>query len=153
VADQGSVWESVSDTVTSLGAGVGSGTLSQAYEAVELDKAEALQALSFVHGANGIAIAIGPQIKTIEFFNNEGRLKRSWAGILGSHIVETHMARGECTVNARQLQETLAAFVSSDWKKVQAASTGTETRSSIGDSRATVLHFDDSLIHASVVFA
>lgn len=153
VADQRSVWESVSDTVTSLGAGVGSGTLSQAYEAVESDNVVALQALSFVPGANGIAIAIGSKIRTVEFFNNEGRLKRSWAGILGSHIVETHLATGESTVDSQQLNETLAAFGSASWQSVQSASIGQETRTSIGDSRASIIQLGDSLIHASVVFA
>jgi len=159
VADQGRVWESVGETITSLGAGNGQGTLTQAFDAVKkdeemkFDEKDALKALRFITDANGIAIAIGGELRTIEFFNNSNRLSRIWEHIIGSLFVERNaLVEGEM-INDIKLRETLTALQTSNWETVKAASVGTETRCSVGNSRASLLQLDDSLIHASLVLA
>lgn len=167
VANQSAVWASVSQTVTNMSMTVqdfalqGAGTLTQAFQALKkveaFDESEALDALRYAEGANGVAIAIGPNLRTIDFFNNYDKMGFMWKQLVGGHFVERDaLIEGEA-FDDRHLKQALAAMLNSRWEEVNPAAAGAEGRCVIEianeSGRASCLKLDRSLVHASLVMA
>jgi hypothetical protein len=151
-SDQGQVWEEVRQQQEALSVESGTSALADTYEKYEQNLAEAQQAMQYVPGACGLAVAIGPQVVTADIFDKPATCEKVWnrllSGLVLDALADPQAGGSPDPVQVRQfLDETRSAA----WAQTGAVGEGEELRAEFGGKVGSALLLGGALVHGSVV--
>jgi hypothetical protein len=152
-SDQGRIWDTVRLQQRTLG--VSSDTLAQAdtYEAYAQQLADAREALQYVPGATGVALAIGPKVVSADLFDKPGTCQLIWSRLLSGSFLDV-LASGpsqSAAPEADQVKQWLDQAGSAEWKQTPAVGEGQEFRAEVNGQSGSMLEFEGQLVHGSVL--
>jgi hypothetical protein len=152
-SDQGKIWDTVHSQQFALH--VSSATLAQAdtYEAYEKQLSDAREALHYVSGATGVAVAIGPNVVSADLFDKPGTCQLIWSRLLSGLFLDA-LASGPssgATPEAGQVKQWLDQVGSAEWKQTPAVGDGQEFRTEFNGQSGSMLELEGQLVHGSVL--
>jgi hypothetical protein len=152
-SDQGKIWDTVHHQQAALS--VSSDTLAQAdtYQAYEKQLTDAREALPYVAGATGLAVAIGSSVVSADLFDKPGTCQLIWSRLLSGLFLDA-LASGpssEAAPEAGQVKQWLDLVGSAEWKQTPAVGEGQEFRAEFNGQSGSMLEFDGNLVHGSIV--
>ena len=154
-SDQGEIWKQVTALNATHQVVSGTAAMSDAFTAHQNRHAEFRERLKPVDGANGMAVAVGPRIMAVDFFDKASTCRKMWDRLL-SRIFFDAMEGGEVGAFATvaEVENLLRAASDLNWEEAQSVGEGEEfrTESPKGDI-ASVLVFEGAVLHGSVVTA
>jgi hypothetical protein len=153
-SDQGQVWDEVRKQQDALAVTSGTSALADTYQKYEGRLAEAQQALQYVAGACGLAVAIGPQVATADLFDKPATCQKVWSRLL-SGLVLNALAGGRAggSPAPSQVEALLHEVRSAAWTQVETVGEGQEYRAEFGGKVGSALLLGGALVHGSVVAA
>jgi hypothetical protein len=151
-ADQGKVWEEVRKQQDSLGVESGTSALADSYQKYEQNLAEARQALKYVPGACGLAIAIGPQVVTADLFDKPATCEKVWGRLLSGLVLDALVeGQAKSSPDPGQVAQLLHEVRNAAWTQTEAVGEGQEYRAEFDGKVGSVLSLEGALVHGSLV--
>ncbi len=154
-SDQGEVWREVDSLHSTHGVSSDTSAMSDAYDMYRGRIEEYQERLKYVEGATGAAVAIGNKIVAFDVFDKPATCQKVWSRML-SGIVFDSLEAGESdeVATTEEVEQFLGAVPKLGWEKAEAVGEGDEFRAeSVKGDHASVLLFDESVVHGSVVAA
>jgi hypothetical protein len=151
-SDQGRVWEDVRIQQEALGVVSGTGALADTYGKYETNIAEAQEALTYVPGARGLVVTLGPNIVTADLFDQPATCEKVWGRLVSGMVLDA-LAQGEA--GGSPLPEQVTQFLdevnNAAWTSAKAVGEGEERRAEFSGKVGSALLLDGSLVYASVI--
>ncbi len=154
-SDQGEVWNQVACLHATHNVLSESAALSDAFGAYDARIREYREKLKYVDGASGVAVAIGQQILSIDFFDKPATCQQVWDRLLSGVVFDAMEAKPtDRFASPADVQQVLATARELPWTSTAAVGEGEEYRaeSARGD-HASALLFQDTIVHGSVLVA
>lgn len=151
-SDQRAVWNEVSRQMHSLGSNSPTMAMADTYEAHGARMTDYQSALPYVQGANGLAVAVGDRIVSVDVFDAPATCEKVWKRLLTGVILDA--VEDQAAPASADVLTAIGAF-SGDWQSVPAAGAGEEYRADAigGKWHGSVLAKDGRVIHGSLVLA
>ena len=153
LSDQGEVWREVDCLHCAHGVESGTAAMSDAFEAHQDRVAEFREKLTYVEGAQGVAVAIEGRVATVDLFDKPDTCQKVWDRLLSGVAFDAIEAgAAQATVEVKDVEQYLAGAVDLPWSQTEAVGEGDEYRaeSRQGD-HASALAFQDTMVHGSVL--
>lgn len=152
-SDQGAVWKEVARQMYALDASSETRSMADTYEHHRGRLDEFRDRLAYVEGANGVAVAIGPEVVAVDLFDRPATCRKVWARLLSGVVMDALEAGSPTrTAEAADVESLLARLRSAEWESVPAVGEGLEYRTdSVPPAHASSLVLGDSIVHGSVV--
>jgi hypothetical protein len=153
-SDQGKVWEEVRKQQEALGVESGTSALADSYQKYEQNLAEARNALKYVPGACGLAIAIGPQVVTADLFDKPATCEKVWGRLLSGLVLDA-LVEGQAkrSPDPAQVNQFLHEVRNAAWTPTETVGEGQEYRAEFNGQVGSALLLGGALVHGSVVAA
>jgi hypothetical protein len=151
-SDQGAVWAEVGRQMNSLGAMSATAAMADTYTAYEPEISSYKDALPYVAGATGLAVAVGDKVVSVDVFDAPVTCEKVWTRLLSGVILDA--VEDKPPPGTADVQSAIDAFTG-DWQSVPAAGAGEEYRAETAGGRyhGSVLAKDGQVIHGSLVLA
>jgi hypothetical protein len=155
VSDQGAVWEHVAGLHAAHGVSSPTEALADGYACYREDLAAFRQAVPYVEGATGMAVAVGPRVLTVDVFDQPATCQKVWGRLLSGVFFEGVRGRDAGPpAAAADVERAVAAAVALDGRPAPAVGEGVEYRAeSPGGDHVSALVLDGVVVHGSVVTA
>jgi len=151
-SDQRQVWEEVHAQQVILRVASPTAAMADTFETYKQQLDEARNALPYVPGACGLAVAIGPQIVTADLFDKPATCEKVWGKLLSGLVLDALSAgRDAGQSQPAQADELLGAARNAVWGRVDTVGEGQEFRTEFRGNVGSALALDESLVHGSVV--
>jgi hypothetical protein len=153
-SDQTQVWEDVRKQQESLGVSSDTSALNDTFDKYEKNLAEAKEALQYIAGACGLAIALGSKIVTIDLFDKPATCEKVWSRLLSGIVLDALVeGPGGDSPEQGQLAQLLDEVQLHPWTKTATVGEGQEFRTEFDGKVGSALMLDGSLVHGSVICA
>ncbi len=153
-SDQGEVWKEVDRQSESLGSHSATGAMADTYEAYKDRLAEFGERLKYVEGAIGLAVAVGKKIVSVDLFDKPSTCRKVWDRLLTGVIMDALEAGpAEERVEKTDTEKLLGTLRDSSWEQTKAVGEGDEFRCGSEDKHASVLVYNGTVVHGSLVVA
>ncbi|AMV36045.1 ARPP-1 family domain-containing protein [Planctomyces sp. SH-PL62] len=152
-SDQGAVWKEVARQMNALDATSETRSMADTYEHHRARLDEFRDRLGYVEGANGVAVAIGPEVVAVDLFDRPATCRKVWARLLSGVVMDALEAGSPAkTAEAADVESLLARLRAAEWESVPAVGEGLEYRTdSVPPAHASSLVLGDTIVHGSVV--
>ncbi len=154
-SDQGAVWSEVQRQMESLGSASPTGAMSDTYESHKDSLKDYAEALKYVDGASGLAVAVGSKVVALDLFDKPATCEKVWQRLLTGVVMDA-LEEKDSTTSAQSgdVLGLLNKIRESAWVPAPAVGEGQEFRSaSIPEAQGSALVFNDVMLHGSVVAA
>jgi hypothetical protein len=154
-SDQGAVWNEVARQMTSLGSRSETSAMADTYEGYRSRIEEYRAHLSYVEGATGLAVAVGPSIVALDLFDKPATCRKVWDRLLSGTVMDAlEEAKRDATTRPESVELLLTQLDAVAWQESPAVGEGQEYRADPNaDIHASALTFSTSLLHGSAVLA
>lgn len=153
-SDQGEVWREVKRQQDALACCSDTTAMSDTYEEYSFCIEETTEAVGYVTGASGIAVAIGPKLAMVELFDKPSTCEKVWRRLLAAVALDgVESGKNPSPVEEASIESLLSQVRVADWKKVDAVGEGDEFRAELDKNFGSALFCDGPLVHGSVVLA
>jgi hypothetical protein len=153
-SDQGEIWKEVDRQRESLGTSSATGAMADTYEAYKDRLAEFRERLKYVEGATGLAVAVGKKIVSVDLFDKPSTCRKVWDRLLTGVIMDALEAGPvEERVEKMDTEKLLRTLRDSSWEQTKAVGEGDEFRCGSEDKHASVLVYNGTVVHGSLVVA
>jgi hypothetical protein len=153
-SDQGQVWEEVQKQQDALAVPSGTSALADTYEKYEAQVAEAKEALKYMPGACGLAVALGPQVVTADLFDKPATCEKVWGRLLSGLVLDALVeAKADGSPDVAQVNQLFHEARNAPWAQTEAVGEGQEYRAEFNGKVASALLLDGTLVHGSLVAA
>jgi hypothetical protein len=152
-SDQGQVWDEVRKQQRTLGVASGTSAMADTYEQHKAHLAEAQEALRYVPGACGLAVAIGSQVVSVDLFDKPATCEKVWSRLLSGLVLDALGGEGkaEAAPDLAQVSQLVHEIGNGAWTQSEAVGEGEEFRVEFKGRVGSALLLDGSLVHGSVV--
>ena len=153
VSDQTKVWGEVTTLQALHGVASETMSMSDTFEAHQLRIAVYQEALKYVNGATGLAVAIGEKVVASDLFDKPATCQLVWDRLLSGVVFDALEAdRTNQHASLSDVEELLATTDAMNWVQATTVGDGEERRgeSPQGD-HASVLALEETVVHLSVI--
>jgi len=153
VSDQAQVWKEVAALHATHGVASGTGAMSDAYETHKEKISTFKDALKYVDGAAGVAVAIGDRVISVDLFDKASTCQKVWDRLISGVVFDALETKEETkTISAAEIEQFLSKAGSLSWEQSAAIGEDEEYRatSSQGD-QASALVCHEVMVHGSLV--
>jgi hypothetical protein len=152
-SDQGAVWKEVGRQMHALGATSGTGAMADTYGRYQDRLNEFRERLSYVEGASGVAVAVGPRVVAVDVFDKPSTCQKVWGRLLTGVVMDALEAgKPERLAEASDVEALLAGLRAAAWEPAPAVGEGQEFRSdAVPPAHASALVLGNAVLHGSVV--
>ncbi len=154
-SDQGEVWNAVACLHATHGVQSRTAAMSDVFDAYRERIDSYRDKLEYVDGAVGVAVAVGGRVVSVDFFDRPSTCQKVWNRILSGVVFDAlEVVATDQFASSTEVERLLAAAENLPWERAEAVGEGEEYRaeSKRGD-HASVLTFEDSVVHGSLVAA
>jgi hypothetical protein len=154
-ADQGEVWEEVAALSSLMEVDSQTAAMSDTFDAYEDRIAQYRDKLKYVDGAVGLAVAIGGQVASVDFFDKAATCQRVWPQLLSGMVFDAmEAANAKSNCSATQVERLLSSARELLWEPVDTVGEGREFRAETpGGDHASALVCEDVIVHGSIMAA
>ncbi len=153
-SDQGKVWDDVQKQQNALGVKSGTSALSDTYGNYEEKLAQAQNAMQYVPGAYGLAVAIGSQVVTADLFDKPATCQKLWDKLLSGLVLDALMEREpQASPDSSQVEKLVNETRNATWTQNAAVGDGQEYRAEFDGKAGSALMLDGVLVHGSLISA
>jgi hypothetical protein len=154
-SDQGAVWGEVSRQMASLGSSSETAAIADSYEANRGRLAEFREGLKYVEGATGVAVAVGPQVVSVDVFDKPETCRKVWDRLLSGVVLDALEAgQPEQVAQVADVEGLLARLRGTAWEPAPAVGEGQEYRCDADpQTHGSALVLGQSVLHGSVIVA
>jgi hypothetical protein len=153
-SDQGEVWKEVDRQRESLGSHSATGAMADTYETYKDRLAEFGEHLKYVEGAIGLVVAVGTKIVSVDLFDKPSTCRKVWDRLLTGVIMDALEAgSAEERVEKTDTEKLLGTLRDSSWEQTKAVGEGDEFRCGSEDKHASLLVYNGTVVHGSLVVA
>jgi hypothetical protein len=102
--------------------------------------------------ANGVAVALGGRLVSIDVFDTPATLEKTWARMtkgIATDVLE--VGETQCEVTAAEVSAAVSRFRQADWHQVEAVGLGEEFRAREDAMLGSALFYGGVLLHAASV--
>lgn len=155
-SDQGAVWESVAEVVTDTGTLAPTAAMEDVYRQQQASVDDYVASLPYHADAIGLAIAVPGNVSgrlvTLDVFDSTQTAAKVWTRYIKAAAVEMARYHGQPVPNLDRsaVESRLHGLDTVKWHKRKIPGLGKENRGTYGDSTASVLAHDGTVVHASV---
>jgi hypothetical protein len=158
-ADQGAVWEEVSQSLHAARASSSTGSLSDAYLTRRKELEAIRQSLQMPAEAVGLAVFRGRRLRGIDLFDRHPTLARFWSTLLDSYAID-YLAEpvdpaaepGTQTAEAEQVVAVLGQAAGGKWEPFPTPGEGVDWRLGENAMSASALVWDEQVVVHLQVF-
>lgn len=152
-SDQMAVWEEVGRQMDALGSTSATSAMSDTYERHQDRLKEFREHLTYVDGASGVAVAVGPRVVAVDVFDRPSTCRKVWNRLLSGVVMDALEAGPpEKAAEAADVEDLLARLRAAAWEPAPAVGEGKEYRTdAVPPAHASSLALRDSVLHGSVV--
>jgi pSer/pThr/pTyr-binding forkhead associated (FHA) protein len=151
-SDQDSVWNDVKTQQEALGVRSSTESMADTFSKFEDQISEARRALPYVEGSYGLAVAIGPQIVSVDLLDKPSTCQKVWHRLLPGLLIEEMMAgRAPGSLEVADVETLLNEARFADWEQTRTVGEGQEFRTEFDGKAASTLRLDGQLVHFSLV--
>lgn len=152
-SDQGKVWDEVRKQQAALDVSSSTFALADTYKKYEKQRVEAEAALRYVPEACGLAVALGPQLVSVDLFDKPATCAKVWGRLLSGLVLDALMegAQAEAAPDPAQVTQLVAEMRSGAWEPSDTVGEGQEYRAEFNRKVGSALLLDGALVHGSVV--
>jgi hypothetical protein len=151
-SDQNTIWWDVRTQHEALGVTSDTSSLEDTFVSYESHLADARQALDWVEGSSGLAVAIGPRIVSADLFDRPATCRQVWDGLLSGLLLDGLTGgSGGPAPDPAEVRRVLDDALRADWTPTPAVGEGQEHRAEFGGRVASALTLQGALVHFSVV--
>jgi len=153
-SDQGEVWKEVDRQRESLGSHSATGAMADTYETYKDRLVEYRERLKYIEGAIGLAVAVGKKIVSVDLFDKPSTCRKVWDRLLTGVIMDALEAGPvEKRVEKTDTEKLLRTLRDFSWEQTKAVGEGDEFRCGSEDKHASVLVYNGTVVHGSLVVA
>jgi hypothetical protein len=153
-SNQQEVWKEVAKYDSAFAVHSPTHAMADTFEKQKSKLDEAQAKLRYVDGAQGVAVALGPDVVCIELFDKPETCRKVWDRILSGLILDALCEASDGKrAEVADVEKLLTASTSAAWAEVDAVAEGQEYRAEFGKEHASALCFQNQLIHGSVIGA
>jgi hypothetical protein len=154
-SDQMAVWSEVDRQMKALGSTSETQAMSDTFDTYRDRLAGFQEKLKYVEGANGVAVALGNRVVSLDLFDKPGTCRKVWARLLSGVAMDAVETRDEQGVaSPSDVEQLIGRLRSTPWEPAPAVGEGQEFRSDTDpQTHASALVFADAVLHGSVVVA
>lgn len=152
VANQRGVWDCIAQGEARLGARSPTQALQDLFATHQQRLSGYTGTLGYVERACGVAMGIGPQVVSIDFFDRPTTCKRFWSRLLAGTALEALQEHDQLgSVDTREVHRAVADACRSRWIRTPAVGLGDEYRSRDTEQvAASALAVGGTFIHLSI---
>ncbi len=150
-SDQGEVWGEVAKFQACLDVASPTDAMADAYETYGDRLNQFREKVKYINGANGLAIAVGERLTSIDVFDKPETCEKVWPRLLSGLLFEiVKPEKPDTELTSRDVEQTLDRIADLNWQQTDAVGDGIEYRaeSERGD-HASSLVLDDTVVHGS----
>ena len=154
-SDQGEVWKEVEELHASHGVQSCTSALSDAFDSYQPQISAYREKLKYVEGATGVAIVVGDNIVSCDWFDKPATCKAVWDRLLSGVVFDALSSPSDGqSPSVPVVEQFVADAADLAWEKADTVGEGQEYRAeSKKGSHASMLLFEESVVHGSVVAA
>lgn len=128
--------------------------MADTYETYKDRLAEYRERLKYVEGAIGLAVAVGKKIVSVDLFDKPSTCRKVWDRLLTGVIMDALEAGpAEERVEKTDTEKLVGTLQDSSWEQTKAVGEGDEFRCGSEDKHASVLVYNGTVVHGSLVVA
>lgn len=153
-ADQGDVWEAVSEYATRLGAAAPTEALADVQQARQVDVGHMVAGTAPLPNQRGVAVAIGGQVRSVDLFDRPATLAAYWDSLVAGAALDAVDTTG--TVAPPGRRSVVQAFTdlrSARTRRVPGIDLGDEIHAAGAGITAGALVWDDVCVHLALHLA
>lgn len=151
-SDQGEVWDHVEECLSLHSVASPTSAMSEAFNAVEEQRSDYRDQVKYIDGATGVAVAIGKQVVAMDVFDKPSTCEKVWDRLLSGCVMEALGSDSEeGLAEVDEVERLLTSADAASWEPVKPVGEGEEYRSEFEEDHASVLTFEDTLVHGSVL--
>lgn len=152
-SDQHRIWREVHRQQAALGATSATSAMSDTFRAYHEQIEDFRKQLEYVHGATGLAVAIGDRVVACDLFDKPATCGRVWNRLLSGYVLDALENQQQAAqAEEPEVERFLSEWDSLDWHPVDVVGEGEETRAkSASGGHASALLFRGVLVHGSLV--
>jgi len=153
-SDQGEIWKEVDRQSESLGSHSATGAMADTYETYKDRLAEYSDRLKYVEGSTGLAVAVGKKVVSVDLFDKPSTCRKVWHRLLTGVIMDALEAGpAEERIEKADTEKMLRMLRDSSWEQTKPVGVGDEYRNGEDEKNASVLVYDGTVVHGSLVVA
>lgn len=151
-SDQGEVWEEVSRQQASLGVSSATGAMMDTYAAHQQRLDDFRDQLKYVEGSSGLAVALGPKVVAIDFFDKPTTCQKVWDRLLSGFTLDAlESPEGEGQAEAAEVASFLGESGKAAWQEAPAVGEGQEYRTEFQENHGSALCCGQAPVHVSIL--
>lgn len=153
-SDQGLVWKEVADQQEKLAVSSPTAAMADTYSKYDADIAQAREALKYVEGACGLAVAIGKKVVSVDLFDKPATCRKVWERLMaGAALDAVAVEETEAKADEASVERLIEESVAASWQEAPVVGEGQEYRTEFNGNEGSALLADDVVVHASVLAA
>jgi hypothetical protein len=152
-SDQGQVWDEVRKQQEALEVSSCTSALSDTYEKFQGQLGAARQALPYVEGSAGLAVALGSRVVSVDFFDQPATCRKVWDRLLSGLMLDalSQATAAEGPPDEAQVTQLLDEVRGAAWSPTETVGEGQELRAEFAGKVGSALLLDGALVHGSVL--
>ncbi len=151
-SDQLAVWGDVRRQHDTLGVQSVTTSMSDSFTAFGAEIADACRFLPYVEGSSGLAVAIGPDLVSVDLFDRAETCRKVWGRLMsGVRLGELVAGRAGDAPGVDAVAGWIDAARLADWRPTPTVGGGQEYRADGGGWAGSALLADVALVHFSLV--
>lgn len=148
--DQSQIWSQIADQQRTLNIRSATSALSHSYAARATDITAIAGELPYVDGAIGVALGVGPELLSLDLFDQPETCRSYWQRLVEGAALESLGARGSAGLAGSEVMRVLGELRAADWTAVPAIGDGDELRTQTPSATASLLMIDGGIVHFGV---
>jgi hypothetical protein len=153
-SDQDEIWKEVDRQREALGSHSATGAMADTFETHKDRLAEYHDRLKYVDGATGLAVAVGKKVVSVDLFDKPSTCRKVWDRLLTGVIMDALEAGpAEERIEKADTEKMLRMLRDSSWEQTKPVGVGDEYRNGDDEKYASVLVYDGTVVHGSLVVA
>jgi hypothetical protein len=150
-SDQNEVWREVERQQSSLKSSSPTSAMSDTFETHQDRIEEYLERLKPVKNSVGMAVAIADQLVCLDILDSPKTCEQVWERFVSGFILDALEAPSEYQqVSVSEVESLLLSVSGLSWEEAPTVGEGQDYRAENETTAASVLTFEDNLVHASV---
>jgi len=154
VSNQVEVWESVARLHAGHDVASQTGAMGDTFAKYAAEVERYRQALAYVPGAQGLAVAVSDRVVAIDRFDKAATCEKVWDRLLSGAVLDALLAPDDRSdISPAAVEMILEEMASGIWEPVETVGEGQEFRAEFGRCHASALSYRGAVVHESAVLA
>lgn len=151
LSNQAEIWESVARLHAGHDVACHTGAMGATFGKRSEEVERYREALRYVPGARGLAVALEDRIVAIDAFDRPDTCEKVWDRLLSGAVLDALLAPdGGSSVGADAVETLIAGLRGATWEPVKTVGAGREWRAALGPAHASALVYEGVVVHESV---